>query len=99
MQDVRKVIRFMADEKKTYLRTIQDGIAVLKAAGDATIKDQAEKIEEAVKGLVEKTQPAVESYANELKAFDESFATKYGYTFLRVVEFVMLAAIFFKVVL
>lgn len=87
------------DEKKTYLRTIRDGLAVLKATGDTTIKDQAEKIEDAFKALVEKTQPAVESYANELKTFDESFAEKYGYPFLRVLEFVMITAVFLKTVI
>ena len=86
----------IVEKAKTDLRVIQDGLAVLKAAGDQTIKDQAEKIEEAVKNLVEKNRPVVESYAKELKAFDESFADKYGSTLFDVLEFVMILILFVK---
>lgn len=89
----------MIEKAKTDLRVIQDGLAVLKAAGDQTIKDQAEKIEEAVKNLVEKNRPVVESYVKELKAFDESFTDKYGSTLFDVLEFVMILILFVKEVL
>ena len=86
----------MADEKKSYLKIIQDGITALKAVGDPTVVDQAQKIDAAVKNLVAVNEPLVTTYAKKLKAFDESIVSKYGLQAARIVEFVMIALIVLK---
>lgn len=86
----------MADEKKSYLKIIQDGITALKAVGDPTVVDQAQKIDAAVKNLVAVNEPLVTTYAKKLKAFDENIVSKYGLQAARIVEFVMIVLIVLK---
>ena len=86
----------MADEKKSDLKVIQDGITALKAVGDPTVIDQAEKIDAAVKNIVAVNEPLVTTYAKELKAFDEGLVSKYGLQAARIVEFVMIVLIGLK---
>ena len=86
----------MADEKKSDLKIIQDGITALKAVGDPTVVDQAQKIDAAVKNLVAVNEPLVTTYAKELKVFDESIVSKYGLQATRTVEFVMIVLIGLK---
>lgn len=82
--------------EKTDLKQVRDSLAVLKAVGDPTVVNEAEKLEKAVNNLVAINEPLIANYAKELKAFDESVVSKYGLPTARVIEFVMVALVALK---
>lgn len=86
----------MESKQKTLTEQIKASLSVLRAVEDPTVVNEAQKIEKAIVELNKTTAPLLESYAKNLKAFDEGLVSKYGLQAARVIEFGMLVALAVK---
>lgn len=86
-------LKEVALDREKSIETLETSLKVLKTVGDPTVVNEAEKIESVIKQMQKVEVPLLETYAKNLKAFDQSIVSKYGVPTARVIEFVMVLAI------
>lgn len=83
-------------EKKneTIEKSIETSLAVLETVGDPTVVNEAKKIRENFQKMSEINKPMVQAYYEDLKNFDKGLVSKYGLQVARVIEAIMIVALF-----
>lgn len=86
----------MEKTQKNLADQIKSSLSVLRAVGDPTVINEAQKIESAISEINKTTVPMLETYAKNLKSFDEGLVSKYGFKAARVIEFGLVIALAIK---
>lgn len=87
------------EKNETIEKSIEASLAVLDTIGDPTVVNESKKIRENVQKMVDINKPLVEEYYNNLKSFDQGLVQKYGLQAARIIEAVLVVAIFARMYL